>query len=249
MTPQINYGDYNAISFAIQQALGKMQTATLVKIVSCTNDGDLSPVGMVDVLPLVNQLDANGQPTPHITVHKLPYMRVQGGSNAVIMDPQPGDIGLAVFASRDISKVKNTKDQANPGSWRQYSFSDGIYMGGMLNGTPTQFIQYLPSGINITSQVGSIGVNITALVGNVRLQAGTTTTLTLLKDSDIVLTDGARTMILGTDGTSSITDGESTISLNGNKTIAVIAPISVVVNSPLTTFSGNVIVDGTINGI
>lgn len=128
-----------------------MQTATLVQVQACSNDGDLSPVGTVNVLPLVNQIDGSIPPNsqPHITVYGLPYLRVQGGSNAVIIDPQPGDIGIAVFASRDISGVKATKAQANPGSQRSYDFADGIYMGGVLNGSPTRYIQFSGAGITI----------------------------------------------------------------------------------------------------
>lgn len=152
LQPQTTWGEYNNIAFAIQQLLAKMQTATLVKIVSCTNDGGLSPVGFVDVIPLVNQIDLNGTPTPFdVPIHNVPYLRVQGGSNAIIIDPAVGDIGICVFASRDISKVKSTKKQANPGSYRQYNFADGMYMGGVLNGTPTQYIQFNTSGIVIHS--------------------------------------------------------------------------------------------------
>lgn len=133
--------------------MAKMQTATLVQIVSCTNSGGLSPVGFVDVLPLVNQIDGANPPnsTPHITIYGLPYLRVQGGTNAVIMDPAPGDIGLAVFASRDISKVKSTQAQANPGSYRAFDFADGIYVGGLLNGTPLQYVQFSLSGVTVVS--------------------------------------------------------------------------------------------------
>lgn len=151
LRPGTTWGDYNNILYVVQQAIGKLQTATLVQIVACTNAGELAPVGRVDVLPLVNQIDGNGIATPHVTVYNLPYLRVQGGGNAVICDPQPGDIGIAVFASRDISKVKATKAQANPGSLRQYNFGDGLYLGGVLNGTPNQYVQFNAAGIKIHS--------------------------------------------------------------------------------------------------
>jgi hypothetical protein len=151
MRPGGNWGDYNRVLFVIQQAIGKLQTATLVRIVSCTNDGGLSPVGFVDVVPMVNQIDSEGTPTPHVTIYNVPYFRLQGGANAIIIDPEPGDIGLCCFASRDLSKVKSTKSQANPGSFRQYSFSDGLYVGGMLNGTPSQYVQFNAAGIKMFS--------------------------------------------------------------------------------------------------
>lgn len=151
LQPTSTWGDFNNIQFVIKQALAKMQTAMPVQIIACTNDGGLSPVGFVDVLPLVNQIDGQGNPTPHTTIFNVPYSRAQGGSSAIILDPVPGDIGICVFASRDISKVKATAAQANPGSYRTYSFSDGMYIGGILNGTPTQFVQFSTAGINLTS--------------------------------------------------------------------------------------------------
>lgn len=156
MPLQAALGEFDRIAFMVQQALGKMQTATLVRIESCTNAGGVSPVGYVDVTPMVNQLDGQGNPTPHVTIYNVPYFRLQGGANGIIMDPQKGDIGVAVFASRDISQVKTTKKQGNPGSHRQYSFADGMYLGGMLNGTPTQYIQFSAAGIKIHSPVAVV---------------------------------------------------------------------------------------------
>jgi len=154
--PTTQWGEFNNIAFLVQQALLKVQTATLVRIESCTNNGGLDPVGFVDVTPLVNQIDGKGNATPHVTIYNVPYLRIQGGANAIIIDPQAGDVGVCVFASRDITKVKSTKKQANPGSWRQYSFSDGLYLGGMLNAAPTQYIQFTDSGVTITAPLVTI---------------------------------------------------------------------------------------------
>ena len=151
--PSTTWGEYNNIGFVIQQFIGKLQTATLVRVENCTNSGGLEPVGFVDITPLVNQIDAAGNPTPHVTIFNVPYFRYQGGKNAVIIDPEKGDIGLAVFASRDISKVKGTKDAANPGSLRQYSFSDAMYVGGLLNAAPDQYVQFSAAGIRMHSPV------------------------------------------------------------------------------------------------
>lgn len=144
-------GDFNAQSFLVKQALGKVNTSTVVKIVAVTNAGGLSPVGFVDVLPLVNQTDGAGNAVPHDTVHNLPYFRLQGGANAIIIDPQVGDIGIAVFANRDISSVKSGKGQANPGSSRRHDMADGMYLGGILNGVPTQYFRFSATGIEIVS--------------------------------------------------------------------------------------------------
>lgn len=142
---------YNENLFLIHQVLAAVSTAKLVRVEAVTNAGDLSPVGFVDVLPLVNQLDGEDQAVPHGVVHNLPYFRLQGGPNAVILDPQVGDIGLANFADRDISAVKSAKDVANPGSKRRFDMADGLYHGGYLNGTPQQYVRFSAAGIEMVS--------------------------------------------------------------------------------------------------
>lgn len=149
--PSTQWGVYNNLAFIIQQAIAKVQTALPVQVNACTNDGGVSPVGTVDVTILVNQINSQGLSTPHLQMYGLPYSRIQGGANAVIIDPQPGDIGLAVFASRDISNVISTRAQANPGSYRTHDFSDGLYIGGFLNAAPTQYVQFTSSGISLIS--------------------------------------------------------------------------------------------------
>lgn len=163
--PETGQGEYNVQMFLIQQALLKVQTVSPVQVVACTNNGDLSPVGFVDVRVLVNQLTAGGQPVPHEVIYNVPYSRLQGGTNAVILDPEPGDIGMCGFCSRDISAVKTLKAQANPGSFRTHDYSDAVYVGGFLNGTPTQFIQFHSAGVRVTTP-GVFEVNAPNIVLN-----------------------------------------------------------------------------------
>lgn len=164
--PTDSAGEFNRTRFQILQALLKVQTSMPVRVVSCTNSGGLSPVGTVNVVPMVHQVDSSGNAIPHTTIFNIPYSRAQGGTNAIIIDPQPGDIGVCVFASRDISKIKNTKAPGNPGSHRNHSFSDGMYIGPLLNAVPTQFIQFNADAITITSptaiHLNAPIVNITA---------------------------------------------------------------------------------------
>ncbi len=75
--------EFNVQMFVIKQALGLLNIATFVEVKAVTNEGGLAPVGFVDVLPLVNLLDGLGQSSPHGTLYRLPYLRVQGGTNAV----------------------------------------------------------------------------------------------------------------------------------------------------------------------
>ena len=145
--------EFNALTFLVNQILSERNFAAMVQVKAVTNDGGLSPVGYVDVQPMVNQLDGNNNAVPHGVVHHLPYFRLQGGANAVILDPQVGDIGLAVFADRDISAVKATKKPANPGSMRRSAKADGIYVGSYLGASPTQYVQFSASGITLVSPI------------------------------------------------------------------------------------------------
>lgn len=143
--------DFNAISAIFRSMLSRVATSTLVKVVKCTNEGGVSPVGFVDIQPLINQVDGDGNAVPHGVIYGCPYSRMQGGGNAIILDPKPGDIGVAVFASRDIAGVIAKRAAANPGSNGRFRWSDGLYIGGMLNGTPTQWIRFSDDGIEIVS--------------------------------------------------------------------------------------------------
>jgi hypothetical protein len=155
--PRNTASDFAALQFIVDQMLHRMQTAMPVRVMACTNDGGVTPVGTVDVVPLVNQLTGDGTAVPHATIFKVPYSRLQGGRNAVIMDPEPGDIGMCVFASRDISAVKADPQAAAdnggaiPGSLRTYDFADAVYLFGILNQVPEQFVQFNPDGIRVVS--------------------------------------------------------------------------------------------------
>lgn len=148
--------EFNVWTFVIEQMLGLVRTATLVQVKAVTNDGDLSPVGFIDAQPLVKQIDGIGIATPHGTIFNLPYFRLQGGTNAIILDPKVGDIGIAIIADRDISAVKTTKAEANPGSFRRFDLADGIYLGGVLNGTPEQYIGFTDDGIKLADKNGNV---------------------------------------------------------------------------------------------
>jgi hypothetical protein len=166
-------GEFNQIRFLIYQFLGTVRTCTIAKVMAVQNTGGVEAVGFVDVMPLVNLADGVGTVVKHSTIFQLPYFRLQGGSNALIIDPQVGDIGIVVFADRDISAVKASKGQANPGSRRRFDWADGIYVGGVLNGVPEQYIQFNAAGLTITDKNGNVaaftntGIKFTDLNGHV----------------------------------------------------------------------------------
>lgn len=138
--------NFNAVHFLIKQLQGTFRTCTIVEVQKCTNNGGVSPIGFVDVKPLVNLVDGLMQGTEHGVVYGLPYVRVQGGKNAIICDPQKGDIGVVVVSDRDISTVKKTKKVGNPGSRRRGDLADGIYIFTIAADAPQQWVRFLQDG-------------------------------------------------------------------------------------------------------
>lgn len=145
---------YNALSFMIQQAIREqVNTCVICKVVGVSG-------GYVDVLPMVTQVSGKGEAIPPTTLYKLPYMRYHAGVAAVILDPVPGDIGLAVFAGKDCSNVKvGTSEPVPPASFRDNSMANGFYIGGFLNQAPSVSIELTQGGaVNITAP-GGVNIN------------------------------------------------------------------------------------------
>lgn len=139
--------EFNRMAFVVRSIMSQQATTTLVIVRAV--DGDT-----VDVQPMVAQVDGAGNAVDHGIIHGLPVWRLQGGNSAVIVVPAVGDIGLALFASTDISNVKRAKEPTTPGSFRRFDWADGIYLGGLLNVEPTQFIKMDNSGVTITAADG-----------------------------------------------------------------------------------------------
>ena len=160
----VDSSDLNRMEFLIKVLQRDMSTAIPV-IITAVQAGDTSAAGYVDARPLVAQLDAWGNALPMATLHHLPYFRLQAGRAGIVLDPVPGDIGLAVFAQSDCSTLRQgQKETAQPGSWRKFDQADGFYIGGFIN---TQIDTYVR-----LAQDGSI--TITA-PGNVTIDAPTVT--------------------------------------------------------------------------
>ncbi|CDL86943.1 hypothetical protein [Xenorhabdus cabanillasii] len=183
--PQVTIGGAMTQEAVIWSLIGKMGTVTICKVLK-VHGGGVAPVGYVDILPLVQQVDGAGNIYQTATVYNVPYFRYQGGANAVILDPKAGDLGFCFTASRDISKVKRMRGSAPPGSKRKYDIADSLYIGGLLNGAPSQFVHFLESGINVVS-TGEINMRGTKII----LNAPVETTSTIQAKSNI--TDNATT--------------------------------------------------------
>ncbi|MFN1150042.1 Gp138 family membrane-puncturing spike protein [Serratia liquefaciens] len=137
-------GEANAQDFVLRQFLGRHAFITLGQVVKAEGES-------VDIRPMVMSVAGDGSPISHEVIYNVPVWRLQGGQSAVIMPPKAGDIGFIAICDRDISAVKATSQPAMPGSKRTHSLSDALYLGGVLNGPPVQFVEFAEQQINIVS--------------------------------------------------------------------------------------------------
>lgn len=170
--------EFTVAAFIVRQIVSLLDTMKLVKVVAVHGGGLTARPGTVDVQLLVNQVDGAGNATPHGIVYGVPWLRVQGGTGAFVVDPVVGDVGYVVVSDRDISSVKsaaeNDKDpQVNPGSLRKYNVADGVYVGALFGKAPTQYVAIIEGGIKIADKSGNVvelttsGVKVTDKTGNV----------------------------------------------------------------------------------
>lgn len=203
--PRDRESDFDGMHFLVSQIINKLATTALVRVVAVTNAGQVAPVGTVDVVPMVHQVDGLGAPTPHGTIHNVPYFRLQGGADAFILDPHVGDVGIAVFCSRDISSVKRSKKPGNPGSKRKYDWADALYVGGLLNGVPTQYVRFSTEGISVVS-LGKVTVSaastVDVTVPQMNVTGNLTVTGTLNNNGHAVGSTHLHTGVQGGSGTS-----------------------------------------------
>ena len=171
VNPQDIVSEFAERQFQIKSSLLRMAGATIVQVMA-VHPSTLT----VDIMPMVNMVDGFGNAIPHGTIFNCPYFRLQTSNSAIIADPTKGDIGIAVFADRDISSVIANRAVSNPGSARIHDMSDGLYFGGILNSTPTQFVQFNSAGITVTSPV-TVTVNAPIVSVNAATSAAITSPL------------------------------------------------------------------------
>ncbi|MDO9949822.1 phage baseplate protein [Glaesserella parasuis] len=190
MTEEQSSGGVGELGFIVGSLINRIQTVTLVQV-KAVNATGVAPVGTVDVQPMVAQLDGEGKAHAHGVIHNIPYFRLQGGSNAIVIDPQVGDIGMCGFCSRDISSVKANKAPSTPQSLRKFDYADGLYFGGFLNGVPEQYIFFKDSGIDVVA-TGEVYIK----GSKIKLDAPVETTSSLKVETTITaggdITDNAK---------------------------------------------------------
>ena len=150
---------YNQTDSQITKALSKLNLVFLAKIVSVSSSG-VGGAKTVKAIPLNAKTDANGNAQPSPTYEELPHYRVQAGVAAVIIDPVPGDIGVFVVCTRDISKINSqTTSPQVPNSFRSFSPADAVMIATIHTKAPTTYIHFTQDGKIAIEAPSSVTIN------------------------------------------------------------------------------------------
>lgn len=135
----------NALDFFTDQKLKSIFTCDIVKVINVDEK-------TVDVQPLVYQVNGDNEIMKQEPIYGVPYCRQQAGMNGIILKPQIGDLGVVVYARRDISSVISSGGENVPDTRRFLSENDAIYLCSIASimSPPTRFIEFTDSGISIT---------------------------------------------------------------------------------------------------
>ncbi|WP_035601579.1 phage baseplate assembly protein [Edwardsiella tarda] len=194
--PGGNSNDAESFKFVFEKLLnGKF----FLELAIVTKVSGEAPNLVVDVTPLVTQIDHTGAMIKNSTIYNVPVFRLQRGNSAIIMNPVPGDIGMIAVCDRDNSVVRANRSQSVPGSRRTHSKSDALYLGGFLNERPSQYIEFADNQINIVSPGN---VNVTCQKATVTAPGGVDMTTPLLKVSGNIKAGGNITDNAGTQAAS-----------------------------------------------
>lgn len=144
----------NTLSYMFKVMLQVCDFIKLVQIQSVDDDAKTC-----QVIPLVIEESPEGGQISRQSVYNIPYFRLQMGASAVIMDPKEGDIGLLLVCDENTAGVLAAGGAAVAPTDQRHSRQYGIYLGGvaLLNGSPTEYIKFTGSGIEIVGDVSITG--------------------------------------------------------------------------------------------
>ena len=140
------YGQVNQLHHVLTSLINNNVNVAIPVRVDSVELGSNGVAGWVSATPLITDRDWNGNKLDSISIPRIPFFRYRCGTAAVIVNPRVGDVGIAVFAHKDISPIKpNVTTPQNAGSFRKFDYSDGIYFGGLFgDAKPTTTIELDP---------------------------------------------------------------------------------------------------------
>ncbi len=147
-----NYEDltseYNALNFIITSII-KSTVNTCYAVTVTKVDADNQKV---TVKPLIAQIDADNNKIELSEIFEIPYFRYSAGRTAVKLDPVAGDIGVLIIFKSDSNNIKTgDNSQILPNTFLNYPLYSGIYIGGMLNNDPENYIEIKDDSITINA--------------------------------------------------------------------------------------------------
>ena len=141
--------------FLIKHQTAQVRTvylAEVVKVYAGDPTADPPTPTTVDIKPVVQQMDAQGKAHSHDVIYGVLAARIHAGSNALLIDPEVGDVGVVHVSDRDISKVvANGGKESAPGSLRRHAMEDGVFHGGVFTKQAKNLIDLRGGNISITT--------------------------------------------------------------------------------------------------
>jgi hypothetical protein len=221
----------NAIDMMVRQIIADMvETGEIVRIDSSDQNGSSGTGGYASGTPLICMTDGYGNAISSTQIPEMKVYRPQAGKAAVILDPQPGDKGIAVFTKRDSSGIGvGTSEPLQPASFRSFDQADGVLFTGILGETPEIWLHLDPvSGdISLSTKTANIDIScrdqgdivIKTGSGNITIQAGNGGEGTITLDGKVIVTRNIVVQNKNSEGQSQMTGGFSntgnTIESNG----------------------------------
>lgn len=143
--------ELNALAYAFRKLLSQSKFIELVTVESVDVGAQTCAVK-----PLLIAVSAAGVQIDSQPVYGIPFFRLQMSTSAIIMNPQAGDMGLMLICDENTSGVLSSKAAATAATGQMHSRQFGVYLGGigLLNGDPTEYIEFTGSGINIVAPNG-----------------------------------------------------------------------------------------------
>lgn len=242
----------NQTRFQTTQALKRdVQTSYLARVDKCESTEETSGATYVALTPLTAQTDAEGKKLEMLSIPKIPFVRVQQGIAAFVLDPVPGDIGVVSVCKHDISPIKQgVTEPVPPGSPRNFSQSDSVLMGAVHTKTPTNHITLrqddtlysrCPQGYEWETDKT---IKETALEDRV-VELGRDKKEHVGNDKTLDVDNDQTTHVANND--SLTVDNDQTITIGGNQTITVSKDVTISIDgNGVLTIQGDF--TGTING-
>lgn len=198
----------------------KVNTCEVVRVVSVD-----SSEKEVSVIPIVKNVDANGEAIEESEIYGIKYIMWQYGKNALVAEPSIGDIGIIITSKRDISKI----DAGIVDSRRKFNLADSIYIGGLcgFNQAPTQFIKFDENGIEITSPT-ALTVNAPIMTVNAETSATVMTSEATVTATGGVAISGSNVSITGSTVSIGSGSGEKAVALDGDKVYSGTTEIGII---------------------